>query len=344
MLNRSNKMITLTVLISMVAVMILSGCHINAPRARYGTLPSDTFGTAYPDPNKLGTHGFYFNLSERNGIVYTCKGGHIDIFHVRGAADNTKHFADLTRKTLMKNKKGFSYNLTLEMSVHKLTFTYPDNWKSLPKEERQRIAEEVSYIVAPYVGHNATVWHEILTWYGTNFAVIDPEFNSAFTWEDVYSNVIGVKLAVKAMQHPELNFDKALTEGINDHIQMLGVQPKEVAKKASEIVRDKWYKGYFFVDTLMRNFDIGLDGSVTPTLVPGIDECNEEPLPISVPTLDGLAQYGFELEYEIKPNVLEQGAIYKAAGSKRIFPDKHFAPIMEDVLVRAKKRGDLYDL
>ena len=334
----------LAVLMTAIAMLILSGCHINAPRARYGSLPSNTFGTKFPKPDKLGPHSFYYNPFEVNGLVYTCKGGHIDIYHIRGAADNTRHFINLARKAIAKSKKSFSYNYTLELSVHKVTLTYPDNWKDIPKEEKQRIAEEVSYIIGPYVAHNSLVWHEILTWYGTNFAVIDPELNSAFTWEDVYSNLIGVKLAVKAMQDPDLSYDKAMTKAIYDELERLDVQPKEVAKKAAESVNNKWYKGYFFTDMLMRNFDVGLDGSVTPMLVPGVEECDCEPEPKTVPTLDGLAKYGFEVEYEIKPNVFEQGAIFKAAGSKKIFPDKHFPAIMEDSVERAKKRGDLYNL
>ena len=67
-----------------------------------------------------------------------------------------------------------------------------------------------------------------------------------------------------------------------------------------------------------RNFDIGLDGYVTPTLVPGI--CRDEPVTYPVPNLDILEEYGFSMEYEIKPNVLEQGDIFRAAGEKRIYP------------------------
>ena len=51
------------------------------------TLP----GPRFSDPNNLGRHSYYFNPFEENGIVYTCRVGHIVlalkiclIFSIRG--------------------------------------------------------------------------------------------------------------------------------------------------------------------------------------------------------------------------------------------------------------------
>src|SRR5512139_4039149 len=62
------------------------------PRIRYGAYPTVILGTPWAG-EKLGTHGYYFRPSERNGIAYTCRGGHIDIMHVRIAADWTAYLA-----------------------------------------------------------------------------------------------------------------------------------------------------------------------------------------------------------------------------------------------------------
>jgi hypothetical protein len=49
------------------------------------------------------------------------------------------------------------------------------------------------------------------------------------------------------------------------------------------------------------------------------------------------------MTYEIKPNVLEQGRIFKAAGSKKIFPEKHLPILIEYMKKEAIKRGYKYD-
>ena len=86
------------------------------------------------------------------------------------------------------------------------------------------------------------------------------------------------------------------------------------------------------------------DDDVTPTLVPGINGCDGKPLSLPVPTLDTLRSYGFSMTYEIKPNViLEQGRIFKAAGSKRIFPKKHFPILIGYMKKDAIRRGYKYD-
>jgi len=45
------------------------------PRARPGSYHSSTIGTNFADPERLGRHGYYFSLTEQNGIVYTCRAG-----------------------------------------------------------------------------------------------------------------------------------------------------------------------------------------------------------------------------------------------------------------------------
>ena len=66
--------------------------------------------------------------SEKNGQVYTCKAGHIDLAHLRKSADWTAVLAKKTFKCLMKDKRKFSFELR-EPSTYYVTLTYPDNWK-----------------------------------------------------------------------------------------------------------------------------------------------------------------------------------------------------------------------
>jgi len=53
--------------------------------------------------------------------------------------------------------------------------------------------------------------------------------------------------------------------------------------------------------------------------------------------------YGAGLRYT-KPNtLLVQDRIFKAADSKRIFPEKHFPALIEHMKKDAAKRGYMYD-
>jgi hypothetical protein len=339
-----SEVITAGILVlGVILLFAAGGCGFGGPKVRLGSLPTSTFGVPFADPNNLGTHSYSFNPFEKGGIVYTCKAGHIDIDHVRGSADLTRYFTKKTRETLLKNQKGFSYSLAMEFSSHKIDFIYPENWKNMPGSEKQKAADEIAFELGPYIAYNSTVWHEILTWFGVRFAGIEPEFNSAFSWEDLYSNLVGTRLAAEALKDTRYNYNDAMTKAIDKELRELGVQPKRVAVAASEKMRGKWFIGDLVPDTKMRNFDIGLDGFITPTLVPGVSECNDKPLSYPVPNLDILKKYGITMVYEIKPNVFEQNKIFKAAGEKRIYPEKHFPAIMEFIKKEAVKMGYEFD-
>jgi len=344
--NRKVSIIELSVCAGIVmGLMAVAGCSLGGPRARIGHLSTATFGIAFPDPNKLGRHSYGpISLFEVSGIVYTCKAGHIDLDHIRGNADATRFLIKKICTTLSKKRKGFSFNLAGEMSTHVIRFTYPENWDR--RTDKDKIIDEIAYNTAPYIAFNATTWHEILTWFGVHFALVEPEFNSAFSWEDNYSNLLGVRLGVEAVKDTEHNFDVAMTKAIYRQIEELDVQPRSTAIAASDKVRGQWYTGNFIPDVKMRNFDIGLDGSITPTRAPGQNGCdpNEPALILPVPTTDALRRYGFSMTYEIKPNViLEQGRIFDAAGSKRIFPEEHYPILIEYMKKDAIRRGYKYD-
>jgi hypothetical protein len=324
-----------------ISLLIIAGCGLTGkPRPRAGYLATDTFGIAFANPDNLGTHGYGFSFTEAAGIVYTCKAGHVDLDHIRGNADTTRYLVGKIRKVLSKKGKGFSFNLSGEMSKHIIKLTYPNDWDS--KANKEAVIEEIAFGLAPYLAFNATTWHEIQTWFGVHYAGFEPEFNSAFAWEDVYSNLLGTRLSVEAMKNKDYDFDQAMTIAINRQLKELLVQPRSVAVHASDKMRGDWYTGNFVPDVKMRNFDIGLDGFVTPTMVLGIEECNSEPLPLPVPTLDALHKHGFSMTYEISPRVFEQWAMFKAINSNKIFPKEHYPVFLKYMKKEATKKGYKY--
>jgi hypothetical protein len=308
------------------------------PRVRFGSYPSSNIGTFFIGPN-LGTHGYCFRLSEKDGIAYTCRGGTIDVIHVRIAADWAAYLTAVTYRHLMDHDSSFSCKLAVDRSRSFITFTYPENWDSLSRTQQMAIAKEIALEVGPYLTFTMTTWHEMLTWYGFKCIGPFPEFPSAFSWEDSYSNLLGTIIGVRALQDSEHEYNEAVKIAIDQEMQKLGIQPADVAKRVTEAMRGKWFTGniIFHVDMKKRNFDIGLEnGYVTPTLIPEVSECPDaQPTPLAIPRLDVLAKYGFSANLEIEPHEWERGKIlrivYGDKLGKRINPDQHFALIMDQI-------------
>jgi len=310
------------------------------PRIRFGCYPTDTLGTFFLGEH-LGSHGYYYNLFEKDGMVYTCRGGHIDIIHLRIAADWTAYLAAESFKHVMRRDPHFSFGLAVDRSTNHVHLSYPENWDDLSEAERADIAEEVAMAMGPYLSFTMTTWHEILTWFGFKCIGLATEFPSAFSWEDNYSNLLGTIVAIRALQDTEHSYDKALKLALDEEMARQGIQPAHVAKRASAERKGQWFTGsaLFFVDVKKRNFDIGLnDGFITPTTPDGVDACDAiEPLSYPVPSLDVLQRHGFSLRVEIEPHEWERDAILAVAypdpesRRDRVDPTIHFARIMEHV-------------
>ena len=326
----------------MAVVFVVTGCGIGAPRPRIGTLPTPPPGPRFEEPDNLGKHSYTYNPFEKNCIVYTCKAGHVDITHIRWNADHTRYLAKKIRKALMKKSRGFSFNVSMEASKHTVEFTYPEYWDGLSREEKEEIANKISLQVGPYLAFNATLWHEVLTWFGIRFAGLEPDFNSSFSWEDVYSNLLGTQIGAEAINTPVLDYDTAVTQILNRVLQELGVQSKSTAIRASKKMKGKWFSGIILVDITRKNLDIGLDdGFVTPVLVPGICE-NTRPQPRPAPTMDILAEYGFAMKHEIRPKEWAKERILKIVHgdkkTKTIQPAKHYPLIMAHIAKQAVEK------
>jgi hypothetical protein len=308
-----------------------------SPRIRVGYLPSPTLGTVFSGPEELGQHGYRPNLSERNGIVYTCKAGAIDIGHARKASDWTIFLAAKVYEQIMKGRNKFSFRL-YEPSKYFVRLTYPDNWKDMSQQDRERIAYEVSVGLGRYLAFTAVTWHEIITWFGFKSKGLEPEYPSAFTWEETFSNLFGTHIAMLALKDTEHSYNEAVTLAFDSELRALDAQPGHVSRHAAESVRGPWFTGdFYWIAMKKRNLDLGLDdGFVTPLLIPSVCECEgAKAKPYPVPSLEFLSEYGFSIKFEIEPNIWEANAILDIAYSdgqqrkKRVEPVVHFPPIMD---------------
>ncbi len=330
---------------------LLSDQFNHEPHIQLGTLPSPTMWTNYLDPNHLGVHRYRFNLTEKNGIVYTCKAGHIDIYHVREAADWTAFLTAKTFKHLNNNDAEFSFKLK-EGAICFIRLSYPQMWEDMSPTGKENIAYNISIGLGQYFAYTAETWHEIVTWYGYKSGGIYPEFPSAFSWEDNFSNLLGSYIGVLGLVDTEHAYDEAVTIALNKELEKLGVQPAALARRAVEHMKGLWFSGSPLGPEYMkkRNFDIGIDdGFVTPSIVPDICECEGiKAQPYRVPTLDCLSKYGFSMKFEIEPREWEKNRILciifpdKEARGKRIEPVKDFAGIMSHIMKEAEKKYGAY--
>ena len=324
------------------AILAVSGCGIGKPRPRLGCYPTSTPGSRFVSADRLGKHSYGYSPFEKNGITYTCKGGHIDIAHLRISADNTRYITTELYKGMLEGKRDFSFDLTADKSLHIVKLSYPKNWEQ--SADKEAIAKKVSLELGQYLTFSETTWHEMLTWYGYQTMAIFPEQASAFSWEDMYSNLLGIRLAAQALQDNEHGYNKALTLALDKEMKILGGKSAHFAREAAESVRSQWFEGNVFVSMEKRNLDIGLDDNyVTPMIVPQV--CHgAKPMPYPVPDLD-ISGYGFSMDYQIRPREFEKGRIlkivYPNGDGKTIKPNIHFAKIMDDIRkTTLEKYGD----
>lgn len=332
--------------LALAAAGLLSGCHrSHQPRLRLGAFFGSPAGMSFPDPNHLGQHHYAKASGEKLGMVYTCRGGFIDVGHVREAADRTAYLSDIIYRNLMQGRRTFSFRV-IEPSRYHVNLLYPRNWYQLSDEKREAVATEVSILLGQYVARTSLVWHEIVTWYGFSSTWVFSENISAFSCEDTYSDLLGTRLAVQSLRRGRQEYDAAMTALINEALRELGVQPASVAREAAKRIKGQWYSGgyYFFVDMKKRNFDVGLtDGRITPWLVDGICP-GAEPQTLPVPDTAFMSNYGFGMEIEIDPRVMEKGKIYRdlalADRNSRVRPAVDFPVILEHIRNQAAPVSD----
>ncbi|MHC4288309.1 MAG: DUF4056 domain-containing protein [Planctomycetota bacterium] len=315
-------------LISVLACLAFLGTGCGGPRARWGFTPLEKYG----DPNQLGTHSYNFSGSEGYGVLYTLRGGSIDPDHVRGIADLTRWTYIRAKATIEKGNNSFAVRPAFEMTTNKVKIEYPDSWDNFTPAEKRRIAHEAALIIAPVVSYNCSIWHEMITWKGTHFMLIEPEHNSAFSWDDLYSNLIGTELAIRAIKGGNItvsDYNRAMTELIDEELRRLQVVSRTQAIEMIESVHGTWHNGIF--ELMKRNMDIGYDdGVVTPSLIPGYTD--EEPISRTIPTLDGLDELGITVKYTISSVYYENFELKKIAGTKTaVEPIKHYPTIMKNI-------------
>ncbi|HUI24477.1 MAG TPA: DUF4056 domain-containing protein, partial [Candidatus Kryptonia bacterium] len=202
---------------------------------------------------------------EHNGLVYTCRGGFIDTAHLRDWADWTLYLGAQIARTL---ETGTTITLESEGAQRRI-ITRPIDPNVLARHDRRDIAVPL----AQWLAFQLSTWHEIATWYGWSTIPLFPEEASAFSPEDLYSNLLGSKVAGILVYEFAVTSEAAYNENMNAAVrrvlQRLGAVRSKLGIEALRAVDGVWWNSKVALPAknllLRRNFQIGTE--LTPWLV-----------------------------------------------------------------------------
>jgi len=317
----------------LLGLMGLSGCNVNmpGPGGRLGCIPPPTPITRY-----LGEDA----AKEQRGIAYTCKAGDIDIAHVRKYAEWTESFAEKLEGGLKNQKTKFSFS-GQEPGKYGLEIAYSTDFNNLKKDEKEKIIKDVSIEIGQNLAYTMSLWHETLTWFGWKYTGIIPEFNSAFCWEDRFSDTFGCYIGGLALKQRG-NFEKNLNQILEKELSRLMVQSKTVNKASIQNINGEWFSGTGFSSKIfVRNLDTGLEDREVSPLIPPVPECVEvEYWNCPVPNLVQSEKYGFRVEISIIPSGEAGDKILKVAEKNDVISVRNdFPKIMGYIEKDAIQKG-----
>jgi hypothetical protein len=311
------------------------GKYEQTPKPRMGCLPwtgpFTLFATA--DPNHLGHHAYDNQTGAPEadrGILYTTRGGFIDIAHTRKSVDLCKHVAVRAEFALMNDWTAFQVK-SLEPSVYVIRLEYPPFWASLPPAEKKALAHELAIRIGQRVAMLIVTWHETLTWFGYQSTPIVSERPSAFTWDDTGAHAFGVMVGGRAL-HDSRDWDDAVTDTINSALAELGVVTPSECLQAIDRVKGIWWSDF---GPLKRQIELGWNGEgVQAWLVPGYASGKgATPFRYMLPQLNDVMGRNFSglLHVEISPNVWQTESMRAVVPGKpeRIDVDRDLPFILE---------------
>lgn len=240
---------------------------------------------------RIGNHHYLGDQSEENGIVYTRRGGFIDMGHLRDQVDWTAFL--YTKLTQNRTNGKLSMVLGHEGGEKTLIALVP-----------VELSDKDLVLLAGKIAYDLSVWHEIATWFGASTIPFVPERYSSFSVEDAYSNLLGVTIGIKALQS-ELPYEDAVTQIIDETLRNLDVVSNETETyMAMESVRDIWWTREKKLPSskVLLQRQLQVYPCLNPWLVPGWTSPSKESSELKVPefasTGEPLNDY-YELEFKL---------------------------------------------
>ena len=203
----------------------------------------------------------YIGRAEVDGLAYTCSVGLLDLGHLRHVADLAYYYyrwlATVTKPGDGLETVGHSGRLEL--------------LRRLPKGDlnlRLQLAQSAAY--------DESIFYEIETYWSKRTG----EHHSAFSPEDMVSNLVGTYVAaraIRAVQAEELDFDTAMTQALSETLDRLGAVPAEETRRALFAVEGAWFAGSPQTLTYLQRRNFAYD-PVKPWRLGGIKSCADRAL------------------------------------------------------------------
>jgi len=217
-------------------------------------LTLDSLGRHHYNDSALGAVKNIVGLSEeKNGLLYTHRGGFIDIAHVRDTADNTFYL---------------------------FSRIYPklgQQWRFFYSEESPPAAMAQRYTLAAWLAGNLAFelaqWHEIAQWYGFESVPGFSEQISAFSPEDLYSNLLGARIAINVILQGRVESIAAYNAAVDRELQRVLLQLGVATRNSKRRVPDKFL-------VLKRNYNLEHNRLPTP-----VSYENATPLQLTFPAV-----------------------------------------------------------
>lgn len=170
-----------------------------------------------------GTQGVIKSLlgkvDEVNGLIYTSRGGIIDTAHVRDTGDNTFYIYKQ-----LQNNLGHENHFVLEAELRHRVI----NLHSAPVNLSIKEKIEAEIYLSGLLAFRLAQWHEVAQWFGFTSVAGFKEYPSAYSPEDLYSNMLGAKIAIEVIQNnPNLTLAEYQTEYpiiFLNHLKALGAK------------------------------------------------------------------------------------------------------------------------
>lgn len=231
-------------------------------------------------PAALGQHSYggWARSREGIGLVYTRRGGFIDLGHTRDYADLTAYFAAHLRPLLAAGSGTIEVHPLL--SERRVVITKP-----VPPE----LLDDTSLRIARRAAFEISVWTEVVQLCGKGKMRGAAEVYSAFTPDDLYSNLLGTQLGAQAFTSHR-PYDEAMTVGLAETLSRMGALPRRETTRVLHALGGSWWRP----DVAWPSADIAIARSWTigprllPMRAPGavVASGDDPPVALDVPASD----------------------------------------------------------